>query len=82
MTMVNLNSEDRAPARIARWAAYAPVCRSSSWVDAGRDDLIVVLSPWGCTNSGAEKPSKKTLVFAQNIENKGSEFFVPLDLWF
>jgi len=53
------------------------VCRSSSWVDAGRDDLIAVLIPWDCTNSGAEKPSKKTLVFAQNLENKGSEFFRP-----
>jgi hypothetical protein len=63
MTMVNINSEDRAPARIARWADYAPVRRSSSWVDAGRDDLIAVLIPWDCTNSGAGKTFKKNSRF-------------------
>ena len=30
-----------------------------------------------CTYYGAEKPSKKTLVFAQNLENKRSEIFRP-----
>src|ERR1700691_4001183 len=30
-----------------------------------------------CTYSGAENTSKKTLIFAQNPENKGPEFFLP-----
>jgi hypothetical protein len=30
-----------------------------------------------CTYYGAENTSKKTLVFAQNIENKGLEIFPP-----
>jgi len=30
-----------------------------------------------CTYSGAVFPSKKTLIFAQNLENKGVEFFLP-----
>src|ERR1700678_454761 len=30
-----------------------------------------------CTYSGAVFPSKKKLIFAQNLENKGSEFFLP-----
>ena len=30
-----------------------------------------------CTHFGAEVPSKKTLSSAQNIENKGSDFFLP-----
>ncbi len=30
-----------------------------------------------CTHSGAEITSKKTLISAQNLENKGSEIFLP-----
>ena len=30
-----------------------------------------------CTHSGAEKPSKKTSVSAQNLENKELEIFLP-----
>jgi len=30
-----------------------------------------------CTYSGAEFHSKKSLISAQNIENKGPEFFLP-----
>jgi len=30
-----------------------------------------------CTYSGAGFTSKKTLISAQNIENKGSKFFLP-----
>src|SRR5271169_1804946 len=34
--------------------------------------------PWfSCTYSGAGNPSKKTLIFAQNLENKGAEIFLP-----
>jgi len=30
-----------------------------------------------CTYIGAKSPQKKTLNFPQNLENKGSEFFLP-----
>jgi hypothetical protein len=30
-----------------------------------------------CTHSGAENTSKKTLIFSQNLENKGQEIFPP-----
>ena len=30
-----------------------------------------------CTHSGAVSPSKNSLSFAQNLENKGPEFFLP-----
>ena len=30
-----------------------------------------------CTYSGAQITSKNALVFAQNLENKGPEFFLP-----
>jgi hypothetical protein len=30
-----------------------------------------------CTYSGAKFASKKTLILAQNLENKGPEFFLP-----
>jgi hypothetical protein len=36
----------------------------------------------GCTYSGAEFTSKKTLISAQNLENKGLEFSCLLDLCF
>src|ERR1700733_9802779 len=35
------------------------------------------MSNLDCTYSGAEFPSKKHAVFAQNIENKGPAIFLP-----
>ena len=39
--------------------------------------LMVILSPWVLHKFWCKKTFKKTLVFGQNLENKGPEIFPP-----